>query len=538
MNGDDDQVEESTPLNTLARSGSAVFLGLSFNAIFTFLFTVIVAHEFRPRTAGALFEAIAIFTITAGILTLGSDIGLLRFLPGLRASRKEAVPGLIVVALVPTVVVSIIGAGFIYFFADQLASVLVNGFEVIATGHILRIFAAFIPMVSATAVILAATRAWTIGALNWINNILIPLLRVLLVLVAIALVGSSLLFTAISWATPLAIGLVLSVGVLLRKVRETQGRPAVGFLETLQGRFVANTRFLLMIHGTKGPRTNLFSQEGGSWSHFWRFSLARSLAGTFDILLGWLDVLLVGAIAGPANAAVYTIVSRYVSLSILPSLAVGFAIAPEASRLLHLNLRSEANKLYQTSAVWITVIGFPILLVLAVFSPIFLSVFGIRYETGATALTIISLSMLVNTGLGNNAILLLMAGRSSWNLLISAFALSLNVVANLILIPRFGLTGAAVAWAISIVVTNVCSAILLWKFDRMHPFSWPLAYAAGLSVLCYGIGGIIVRLIFETTQIVATGISLVIITALYSAAIYWRRTSLDLQNFGALLRRP
>jgi len=293
-----------------------------------------------------------------------------------------------------------------------------------------------------------------------------------------------------------------------------------------------------MIDGPIEPRGSIFPQEGGSWSHFWRFSSARSLAGTFDILLASLDVLLVGAIVGPANAAVYTIVSRYVSLSVLPALAVGFAIAPEASRLLHLDLRRDASKLYRTSAVWLTVIGFPILLVLAVFSPIFLSVFGIRYETGATALTIISLSNLVNIGTGNNATFLLMAGRSSWNLLISAFSLSLNVVANLILIPRFGLTGAAVAWAISILVTNAFSTILLWKFDRMQPFSWPLAYVAGLSVLCYGIGGIIVRLMFGTTQIVATGISLIVITALYSAAIYLRRSSLDLQNFGALLRRP
>jgi O-antigen/teichoic acid export membrane protein len=537
MNSDDDQVEDSTPLSTLARSGSAAFFGLSLNAILTFVFTVIVAHELGPRRAGALFEAIAIFTIIAGIGTVGSDLGLLRFLPGLRASRKEAVPKLIVVAVVPTVVVSIIGAGFVYFFADELARVFVSRFEVIATGHILRIFAVFIPIASTMAVILAATRAWTIGAFVWIYNILVPLLRVLLVLVAIVLVGRSLLFTAFSWAIPLAMGLVFSAGVLLRRVRETQGRPTVGVLDTLQWRLVTNARFLLMIDTTVGPRGNTLPQEEGLWSYFWRFSLARSLATTFDIFLVWVDVLLVGAIAGPANAAVYTIVSRYVSLSILPTLAVGFAIAPEASRLLHLGLRGDANKLYRTSTVWITVIGFPILLVLAVFSPIFLSVFGIRYVTGAVALTIISLSLLVNTGTGNNAILLLMAGRSSWNLLISGFSLSLNVVANLILIPRFGLTGAAVAWAISILVTNACSTIVLWKFDRMQPFSWPLAYVAGLSVLCYGIGGIIVRLMFETTHIVTTGISLIVITALYSAGIYLRRTSLDLQNFGALLRR-
>ena len=112
----------------------------------------------------------------------------------------------------------------------------------ITTGQISRISAAFIPIASATAVIVASTGARTIGARVWINNILLPLLRVLLVLVAIVLVGSSLLFTAISWSAPLAIGLVWSAGVLLRRVRETQGRPAVGFLETLQSRPVTNTR--------------------------------------------------------------------------------------------------------------------------------------------------------------------------------------------------------------------------------------------------------------------------------------------------------
>ncbi len=508
MKSDDGQFDESLILNTLARSGSGAFFGLVVNAILTFAFTFIVARELGQRTAGALFEAIAIFTIAATCGTLGSDIGLLRFLPGLRASRKEAVPRLIVVALVPTVVVSIVGAGVIYQFSDQLARIFVSGPELTATAHVLRIFAAFIPIASSTAVILAATRAWTIGPFVWITYIFVPLVRVFLV-AALILTGSTLLFTAISWAAPLAIGLVLAVGILLRRLSAEN----IGSL-----------------------RTNVFRPEGKSWSNFWRFSLARSLAGTFDILLQWLDVLLVGAIAGPAEAAVYAIVSRYVSLAILPALAVGYAIAPEASRLLHLNLKKEANKLYHTSVVWISVIGFPILLVLAVFSPIFLSVFGKDYEIGAAALSIISLSMLVNTGTGNNGTLLLMAGRSSWNLMISAFSLGLNVIANLILIPRFGLTGAAIAWAMSILASNTCSAIVLWKFVRMHPFSWPLAYVVGIAALGYGVGGIIVRLIFDM-HVVATGVSLLVVTALYSAAIYWRRTSLDLHNFGALVKR-
>jgi O-antigen/teichoic acid export membrane protein len=503
-----EQLEESAVLNTLARSGSAALFGLVVSAILTFAFTVIVTHELGPKTAGALFEAIAIFTIAASCATLGSDVGLLRFLPGLYASRKEAVPKQIVVALIPTVIVSIIGAGLIYVYSDQLARVFVSGSELAATAHILRIFAAFIPVWSATAVILAATRIWTIGPFVWVTYIFVPLVRVLVVAESIW-IGKSLLSTAVSWAAPLAVGVVWAVVVLLQRIRREK-------FEDL--------------------RANLFRRERKSWSSFWRFSLARSLAGTFDILLQWLDVLLVGAIAGPTKAAVYAIVSRYVSLALVPALAVGFAIAPEASRLLHLDLKDDAKKLYRTSAVWLTVIGFPILLVLAVFSPIFLSVFGEHYKTGAVALTIISLSMLINTGTGNNATLLLMAGRSSWNLLISAFSLILNVVANLVLIPKFGLTGAAEAWAISICATNALSATFLWRFVRMQPFSKPLAYAAGLSALFYGAGGIIIRIVFGD-RLVITAASLIVVTALYSVGIYLRRTSLDLHNFGALVRR-
>ena len=78
-------------------------------------------------------------------------------------------------------------------------------------------------------------------------------------------------------------------------------------------------------------------------------------------------------------------------------------------------------------ATWWVVIAWPAFLVMASFSPVFMRLFGHDYISGATPLTILSLGMLLLTGTGSNGIALLMAGRSSWSLAISAMSLAVNL---------------------------------------------------------------------------------------------------------------
>ena len=76
-------------------------------------------------------------------------------------------------------------------------------------------------------------------------------------------------------------------------------------------------------------------------------------------------------------------------------------------------------------------------LVFAVFGPLLLGVFGRGFDQGSTALAILSVAMLVNLGTGNVTVVLLMGGKSSWNLVNTAIALALNIGLNLVLIPRY-----------------------------------------------------------------------------------------------------
>ena len=76
-------------------------------------------------------------------------------------------------------------------------------------------------------------------------------------------------------------------------------------------------------------------------------------------------------------------------------------------------------------------LAWPMYFALALFAPVLLRVFGHHYAGGATALAVLAVAMLVATGIGPVDVVLLMGGRSTWNLFNVVVALILNVVISL-----------------------------------------------------------------------------------------------------------
>jgi O-antigen/teichoic acid export membrane protein len=158
-----------------------------------------------------------------------------------------------------------------------------------------------------------------------------------------------------------------------------------------------------------------------------------------------------------------------------------------------------------------------------------LRIFGPAFAEGSAALLIVSLAMLVGVGTGNVSVVLLMGGKSVWNLANTGAALVVNVALNLILIPRLGMAGAAIAWTASLVVNNVVPLAQVWRSMRVHPFGPGSLIAAGLSTMCYGVIGILVRSVMGAT---AEGFALYAVsaTALYVPLLIRFRGPLNLDR--------
>src|SRR6266702_5067322 len=76
-------------------------------------------------------------------------------------------------------------------------------------------------------------------------------------------------------------------------------------------------------------------------------------------------------------------------------------------------------------------------------------------------------------------------GRSSWSLYNGLLAMGVNIGVDLVLIPRLGITGAAIGWAAAIGITNLLPLAQVAAAVRVHPFGRGMAAACALTLLSF-----------------------------------------------------
>ena len=164
------------------------------------------------------------------------------------------------------------------------------------------------------------------------------------------------------------------------------------------------------------------------------------------------------ALASPADAALYTAATRFLVLGQLFVQSVQQALSPQISALFARDETRAANSVYQAATLWSIIAAWPLYLLLAGFAPTLMGVFGEGYDVATDVVLILSLTMLLATACGPVDSVLLMAGRSWLSLRNSTVALAVNVGLNLVLIPAYGIRGAAVSWAVAIVRAQPAAA--------------------------------------------------------------------------------
>ena len=122
--------------------------------------------------------------------------------------------------------------------------------------------------------------------------------------------------------------------------------------------------------------------------------------------------------------------------------------------------------------------------------------FGHSYRAGHLVMIILGLTMLLATACGQVDMVLITTGRSSWSLANGLMAVVVNVGLDLLLIPRYGITGAAIGWAAAIVVTNLTPLAQLAVSVRLHPFGRGSLIAMSLSALSFAVIPLAARALF------------------------------------------
>jgi O-antigen/teichoic acid export membrane protein len=238
---------------------------------------------------------------------------------------------------------------------------------------------------------------------------------------------------------------------------------------------------------------------------FWRFTAPRSIASVAQIVIQRMDIVLVGIIKGPVDAAIYTAATRFLVAGQLGNAAISMAAQPQLTKLFAIRDRSSANTVYQVTTAWLILLTWPLYLLAIVFGPSVLAIFGRSYHAGSTVMIILAVAMLVATGCGQVDMVLITTGRSSWSLINGLLAMAINIGVDLALIPRLGITGAAIGWAAAIAITNLVPLVQVAVAERVHPFGQGMAAACALSVVSFGAIPLGLRILAGPTAAVSIG---------------------------------
>lgn len=194
------------------------------------------------------------------------------------------------------------------------------------------------------------------------------------------------------------------------------------------------------------------SYEPGSW---FRLALPFIVISGMYVINVRTSALMLLALAGPTAVGLYQPASRGSDLIALVLLAVNTAIAPTLARLFAEHKTRQLEHTVARSTRMITLISLPIALAFILFGNVFLAVIGPEFAAARTALAILSVGQLVNAATGTVGTLLNMTGHERDVARAVGVSAVLNVALNALLIPRFGLEGAALATALGTLLWNV-----------------------------------------------------------------------------------
>lgn len=481
--------------------GGAAALNLSAGAVGALVnlaVAVLVGRHLGVTGAGIYFLVVAAFMIAANTAELGADTGLVRFVSAARAvGRPEESTALLRAAVPPVLVagvllvVAVTSAVLVGWTVDGVTPGILIGASVLAGA------------LAMTAVLLGVTRGFD-DALTYplLQNLVLPVGRLAAIGIAV-LAGWGVSGVLAAWLAPVPVVLVIAAAVALRLVRGTRSRPVDPVMRE-----------------EIGPA-------------FWRFSAARGVTACVEILLEWADVLLVGVLASPAEAGIYAVVTRCVRASEVVQQAGRIVVGPRMSAALARGDLGDAREIYGVVTAAMVWVSWPFFILLAVFGDQVLRLFGPGFADGAVPMAVLAAAMALAAAAGTVQTILLMGGRSTWQLADKTGALILNIALNLLLIPSFGITGAAVAWAVTIVVDT---SIVVWQVQSrmgVRPAGRHLVRAIAQSVVLVALPALATRAVLGSSVSTAL-VTMAVLGAVHLAVGWLTREALGLTRLLAI----
>lgn len=469
--------------NILATAKGGGFLagGNFFEFGVRFVIALLLARLLGPADYGLYVLAISAAVLFSGISQLGLDDAMVRYVAILSGrDDRSGTWGAIQIGLGVSTAVAVVLGAVLYAAAQPVAETLFDQPDLTPS---LRFVAALVPFLAISNVLAGVARGF--GRMDYAafaENVVMSLVRLGL-LAAFFLIGELDLFVAV-----VIFGISDIVASLTLLYLVNQEIPIVGIL-----------------------RKDVRRDVGA----ILRFALPLWMSGVLRQFRRNIETFLLGALAAASSVGIFAVVGRINLVGHVFLLSILLAVKPILARLHDRRDQGGLQHIYRTSTRWALTLNVPFFLVMVLYPEPILMVFGEAFGAGATALIILSFAELVNAATGICGPMIDMTGHVRVKLFNSVLWTFLTITSSAVLIPRWGVVGAAAAVFIAMVVVNVLCVLEVWILERLVPFDRTLWKPTAAALAALGAGLILNGLIPVGTSFTAAAVEGSLVCGIY-----------------------
>ena len=221
-----------------------------------------------------------------------------------------------------------------------------------------------------------------------------------------------------------------------------------------------------------------------------KFSTPLFIANYIWNISSQIILLLIGYYYSPNEIGIFTTAILFPSIFVFIIESTNFLYLPIFSTLFSKNQFYEMNRTFQIITKWLILLGIPLVTLFIIYpNQLINSIFETSYSSGANVLIIMTLgsffSLIQSTSQGS----LIAMGKTRLCMYFSSIATLLGIILGILLIPLYGINGAAIALTIQYFTAMSLYLGSYYSTQKIHPFSKqlikPLPFFILLSIILY-----------------------------------------------------
>jgi len=419
---------------TMARGTFANVSGALLTTALSFALSLLITHVVSVGRFGLFSIAWTVVLLAQAPAVLGLDTGAIRFVAlGAATDDERAARASVQAALALATAAAGVLTALLAWQAPWLA---LHAFHKPQAEHLIRIVSLSLPALAIARVLVGGLQGLGLMAYAaWLN----PARGLLNIAIAAPVLAVGLGIQGFAWAAVATSWATVAVGVA----------------------------FLIRAH------PSVLVPVPSEWriGPLLRFSVPQTLTTILLNAILWTDTLLLGRMRTAAEVGVYAIVQRLLSPAQTISTATGQMFAPRIAVEDGRGDRATLGAMLKRVTYWNVAMSLPVFAMLLLLAQPLLGVFGHAYAKGATALAILAAGQLFNAATGPLGQMINMSGRPYITLVNNAVVAALNVGGCILLIPRYGVTGAACSTTAAITLVNLIKLVQVRVIFGLDPFT-------------------------------------------------------------------